>query len=361
MNNVLTLAVAGSRKTQGLVDYSATLPCGISVAVITFTQANQAELVNRLASQAGNHVGIEVKGWYTFLLRDFVRPFFPFLFPGERVKGFNFEARPHPRARGISRFLDSGGSVYACELGRLAYELIKLSNGKLIRRLECIFDEILIDEVQDLSGYDWEIIDVLLGSAIPLKMVGDIRQSVLSTNPRGLKNKKYEYASIVEWFRERERNGALTIIENNTTWRCNHEIAKFSDFIFHPDWQFPQTDSANTFETGHDGVFLIDPENVYAYVSEFEPQSLHHSASSGKIFNLDYINFKVSKGATFERVLIVPTSGIVNFIKTGEHLNPVPAASFYVAVTRAEQSVAIVLANPEKSVMELPVWKPKNN
>ena len=89
-------------------------------------------------------------GWFTFLLRHFAKPFLPFKFQSTRVKGFNFDGRPHMLAKGIARFLDSNGAAYACELGRLAHELVDESGGALLHRLSCIYDEILIDEVQDL-------------------------------------------------------------------------------------------------------------------------------------------------------------------------------------------------------------------
>ncbi|WP_256254403.1 UvrD-helicase domain-containing protein [Pseudomonas costantinii] len=41
--------------------------------------------------------------------------------------------------------------------------------------MECLYDEILVDEVQDLSSYDWEILDVLFHSSIDIRMVGDTR------------------------------------------------------------------------------------------------------------------------------------------------------------------------------------------
>ena len=75
-------------------------------------------------------------------------------------------------AGGERRFLDRKGSVYASELGRLAHELVSESKGAMLRRLECIYDEILIDEVQDLSSHDWGIVDVLLRSSIDIRMVG---------------------------------------------------------------------------------------------------------------------------------------------------------------------------------------------
>lgn len=352
----VTLAVAGSRKTQGIVEHCAGLPLGRRVLALTYTQKNQQELQGRLARYAGDHLNVEVLGWFTFLLRHFARPFLPFMFPGERVRGFNFEGMPFRMAKGNARFLDKAGAVYRSELGRLAYELIAASKGALIRRLEGIYDEILIDEVQDLSAYDWDILDALLGSAIDIWMVGDIRQSVLATNGRSYKNKKYAYADAISWFRTREREGLVAVSESAVTWRCHPQIAAFSDLIFDQSWAFPRTVSKNEATTGHDGVFLVRGEHVPAYVSTYSPQSLRHSAASAKGLGLDFMNFKVAKGATFTRVLIVPTSTITDFIRGGVSMAPLAASSFYVAVTRAQQSVAIVLDDAGSS--HLPYWSP---
>lgn len=356
MANYLTLAVAGSRKTQGIVEHCASLPSDRRALVLTYTQANQAELSNRLHQYAGDHHHIEVMGWFTFLLSHFAKPFLPFKFPKLCVHGFNFDGRPKLMASGRSRFLDSNGAVYACELGRLAHELVGDSKGALLRRLECIYDEILIDEVQDLSSHDWEIADVLLRSSIDIRMVGDIRQSVLATNSRSKKNAKYSYAGAIAWFRERQAEGILEIIDSVITWRCHPDIAVFSDTIFDPTWKFPATESKNETVTNHDGVYLVSKRHVEVYVDLFHPQCLRHSATSGKDVKLDSLNFKVSKGMTFERVLIVPTGPIAKFITSGAHLEAIPASSFYVAVTRAKQSVAIVLDDAGEST--LPFWQP---
>ena len=356
MTNYLTLAVAGSRKTQGIVEHCASLPHDRRALVVTYTQNNQAELRERLSTYAGDHPAIHVMGWFTFLLRDFARPFLPFKFPGKRVRGFNFDGRPHQMAKGLRRFLDSNEAVYACELGRLAHELVGASKGALVHRLECIYDEILIDEVQDLSSHDWEIIDALLYSSLHIRMVGDIRQLVLSTNPRSTKNKKYAYAEVINWFREREKRGVLEITENATTWRCHPDIAAFSDKIFDSSWSFPRTNSRNNTVTGHDGVFLVRPEHIDAYIAEFNPRCLRSSRNSGKAFDLDYLNFGLAKGMEYKRALVVPTDGIIKFIQAGNYLEPKPAANFYVAVTRAAQSVAIVIQKPGASA--LPFWEP---
>lgn len=356
MANRVTLAVAGSRKTQGIVEHCSKLPFERRVLVLTYTQKNQCELQERLANNVGLYLNVEVLGWFTFLLRHFAKPFLPFMFPGERVLGFNFDGMPFRMATGKARYMDKSGAVYRSELGRLAFELIAASQGALIRRLEGIYDEILIDEAQDLSAYDWDIIDALLNSTIDLWLVGDIRQAVLSTNTRSSKNKKYAYAEAINWFRSREKKGVLSIEESAITWRCHSKIAAFSDTIFDPSWAFPSTVSKNDHITGHDGVFLIKSEHIYSYVAQYAPQSLRHSVTSAKNLHLDFLNFKIAKGATFQRILIVPTSTITNFLRKGVTMKAISASSFYVAVTRAQQSVAIVLDDPGKS--RLPYWNP---
>lgn len=352
----VTLAVAGSRKTQGIVEHCASLPKTRRVLALTYTQANQLELKGRLAKYAGDNLNIEVMGWFTFLLRHFARPFLPFKFSGLRVRGFNFEGMPHRNATGRARFLDTNGAAYRTELGRLSYELIAESRRAVIKRLEGIYDEILIDEVQDLSAYDWDILDCLLESQIDMWMVGDVRQSVLATNSRSRKNKAYAYADAVNWFRERERKGRLTIAESTVTWRCHQHVASFSDTIFDSSWAFPLTESKNDCVTGHDGVFLIRTEHIQDYVATYAPKCLRHAVTSAKNLPLDFLNFKLSKGLTFTRVLIAPTAPITKFIQAGTALEPMAASTFYVAVTRAEQSVAVVLDKPGMS--SLPYWKP---
>lgn len=356
MPDRLTLAVAGSGKTQGLAEYCATLPRERKVLALTFTQLNQAELRARIATVAGDRPRVGVAGWYAFLLRDFARPFVPFMFPGRRIRGFNFDGRPNMYATGAAGFFDASGAAYACELGRLSTELTSASEGALRRRLECCYDEILIDEVQDFAAYDWEILDFLLGSAVTITMVGDFRQAVLSTNPRSSKNKPYAHVAALEWFEKRAEGGRLIIEEDHLTWRCRPEIAALSDSIYTSAGLFSDTVSKNNTTTDHDGVFWVHPDDANAYVERFAPQCLRDSVRSGTALDFAYLNFGEAKGTAYQRVLIVPTDPIAAFVKRGVDLKPKSAAKFYVAVTRAAQSVALVLDGPGLS--KLPRWQP---
>lgn len=357
-NNHLCLAVAGSRKTQGIVDACASAAEDERILILTYTTANQAELRARLASCAGNRSSVEVAGWFSFLIGNFVRPFLPFAFPSKRVHGFDYQSPPQTYA-GVgewSRYFNGEGEVRKVHLPQLAVRVEEASNGAGIRRLERVYDRIFIDEVQDLCGYDLEVLNRLMQSKVAIDMVGDIRQAILATNQRESKNKKYMYMGIWDWFRASEKKKRLVISQRTQTWRCGPHIAALADSIFDASWGFGATESLNDTVTDHDGIFVVMPEDVEAYVSRYTPLVLRHSTASTKHFDhLRPMNFGDSKGLGVERVLILPTRAIEDFIKEGKTLTEFQASRFYVAVTRAQQSVAIVMSDGGQS--GYPVWK----
>ncbi|KJR10092.1 hypothetical protein UG54_02185 [Gordonia sihwensis] len=353
----LTLAVAGSRKTQGIVDACAAAPVSERILVLTYTTANQLELRSRLAAFAGDHPYIEVNGWFSFVISGFVRPFLPYVFEGQRIHGFDFNSPPqqYSKADALARYLNSSSEARKVHLPQLAVRVEDASKGAAIRRLERMYDRIYIDEVQDLCGYDLEILKLLMASSIPVEMVGDVRQAILATNERERKNKQFMYMGIWRWFQVEEAAKRLTITQRSDTWRCRPEIATLADSLFGAEWGFNTTQSKNARTTGHDGLFLVRPTDVDAYVREFSPLPLRTSAASAKKFSyLPMMNFGEAKGIGRERVLIFPTGAIKKFLTTGVGLDDKQAARFYVAITRAEQSVAFVVDKP--GACTYPYW-----
>lgn len=351
--HVLTLAVAGSRKTQGIVDSCAELPLDERVLVLTYTITNQNELRRRIAAQAGKHSGIEITGWFAFLITHFVRPFLPFAHPGKRVRGFDFESPPqqYSRVESYSRYFNDGDQVRRVHLAQIAVRIQGASGGEPITRLQRIYDRIYIDEVQDLCGYDLEVLALLLASSIPIEMVGDVRQAVIVTNERECKNKRFKYMGIWKWFLAQEKAGRLAICQRSETWRCHPSIAAFADSLFDSCWGFETTVSRNANITDHDGIFLIKEADLPEYIARYSPLFLRHSASSARGRPYAFLNIKVSKGLTSERVLVWPTGPIKKMLTKGVPLDAQAACELYVAVTRAEQSVGFVLDDPGESTL----------
>jgi superfamily I DNA/RNA helicase len=360
-DNHLTLAVAGSRKTQSIVDACATATPGERILILTYTVANQQELRHRITRRVGIRTDFEIMGWFAFLLRHIVRPALPFAYPGARVNGFDFKSEPQRYATNdaYNRYFNTAAEARKVHVAQLATRITDASKDEVMVRLSRIYDTIYIDEAQDLSGYDLEVLLRLMDSPISLRMVGDVRQAVLLTNDRERKHRAYQYMKIWNWFQEREQEGRLTINHCAQTWRCRQEIAKFADNLFDSSWGFRPTISMNTATTDHDGMFLVQQKDVPTYNARFAPLHLRRSAASAKEQPYAFMNFRTSKGLSRPRVMVWPTGPVCKFLQKGTPLEDRAASEFYVAVTRAEQSVAIVLDIHGSST--IPCWSPQTN
>lgn len=355
----LTLAVAGGGKTQSIIDACTgrDAPHPERTLAITYTRTGQGELATRLRDAFTPVVAPRVIGWFGFLQRYFVRPYLPSLYAGERLRGFNFDGDPGRFAKERRRYLDGEGRAYRRHLAKLSHEVMHAAQRAPIDRLERMFTDIFIDEVQDLVGWDLEILDQLLSSRIRVRAVGDLRQSILETNPADQKNSQYRGVAMLTWFTKREGSG-LRIVHQTETHRCNQEIADFADGIFAAEGGFKKTTSSQKGRTGHDGVFGVADADVRAYVDAYRPQCLRYSSTSAKGHQLEFRNFGEVKGLTFDRVLICPTATIGKYLQGKQPLKDRSACGFYVAVTRARHSVALALSPSLAKTVGLRMWTP---
>lgn len=304
-----TLAVAGARKTQSIVDTCAATPLKKRL-VLTYTLNGQRDLEQRLQRTCAPGALPAVMGWYSFLLRHWVQPFLPLLFPGRRLAGLNFDGLPETTrqgwvsAKGAARFLDDNSRAYKRFLSKLAIDVAAAANGTVITRLQRMYEEFFIDEVQDLTGYDLDVLEHLLKSPSTVHMVGDLRQSVFDTNAQDPRNKKYRGLQMIDWFRAQEKAKRLELRYSSETWRSNQSIATFSDSLFDTRLGFPPTISRQATVTDHDGVYAVATEDVPAYLLKYRPACLRASVSTSVPPGIAVNNFGLAKGLTHERVLI---------------------------------------------------------
>lgn len=358
MNRII-LAPAGGRKTQSIIELCREGEDARKRLIVTFTTTGQKVIEERLWLNKCSSSNIEVLGWYAFLLKHFIHPYVNDLYPGQIVKGLHFiEGKdPAQRAKGVKRYFDRAGKVYNTRIGKLAFDISKASNDACIERLEGIYDEIYFDEVQDLGGNDLEILELLFMSKIKITAVGDVRQSVLKTSRSDRKNSKYDGLEKILWFRKMESRKLCMIEEIKTTWRCNQEIIDFADSILPEYLDFPPTESKQLDITGHDGIFVVSWENLKFYLDCFTPECYRHNVNSKILNETKAINFGFCKGRTVPRVLIYPTGPMKKSLKDSkEKLADKAASLFYVAVTRAMYSVAIVVEKPEE--YDIIEWRP---
>jgi len=349
MATEVQLAVAGSGKTAEIARRIMAQGMETRSMALTFTVNGQKEIISRVGVKtSGEH---ETMGWFTFLVRHIVRPYLPTVFPDIIASGLCYVDTDSdiPRGRsGWGYYLNDSHQPYNTRLALLAKKVLLATGDLPIRRLEGIFDQIYIDEFQDLGGNDLVVLETLMNSSIRLFATGDVRQSVLQTSRSDRLNRQYRGVHLVEWFREKERQGLCTITYSDKTSRFNQSIASFSDNIHDPQLNLPATTSVQDDVTGHDGVFLVDMTDVPSYVARWSPTILWSQKGRRELPIAELMTFGTSKGITRERVLIIATGPIGKWLKTKDLLAASSACGFYVAATRAQFSVAIAVDKASK-------------
>lgn len=338
--NRVVISAAGSRKTECIVEEALAVQDG-RVLITTYTTENQRHILSRIEQKAGtipSHVS--VSGWFAFLLSQCARPYQRALI-GEpfTIRSLNFKGRRNRFARKSEPeyFRDSNDDLYRDGVADFVAELNRASKGAVISRLERVFTHVFVDEVQDLVGYDLDVLDLLMASRIKLLLVGDPRQHTFSTN-YGPRNAKFRGAGFLRWVEM--RSSTCTLEERSGCYRCNQAICDFADEIF-PG--LPRTTSVDVALTGHDGVFRIPPSEVQAYVAQYNPVTVLRYDKNADTKGLSAMNIGVAKGRTFDRVLVFPTRPMLQYLRDRDSTKLKAPEKLYVAVTRARFSVAFVV------------------
>lgn len=390
----LVLASAGSGKTERIVsDAVDRYRDNQTVLIITYTENNQHELRRRISIILGAVPNkIQIKGWFTFLLDDLIRPYQQVFFE-KRVEGVNFDSSNPHRVRGRNftipgrqeslagrpnskHYLTSGKNrAHTAFISKLACKISEadgaclsrqvgrksIKEGFAFERLKGIYDAIFFDEVQDLTGWDFAILDKLsVITELDLVCVGDFRQTIYLTHHDSKKpNTNAEKLNAFQ---------ALKFVPENQfiSHRCLQSICNFSNTI-HAALKLPPTKSQVTDVpdeySSHTGVFTVSENHFLAYFEKYKPIILRNkrNVAAGLCEGKIAYNFGEAKGLGFNRTLIIPTPRQTKFLngqndafddlKTEQEIN-----RFYVAVTRAKYSVAI-LSNEKSKQLGVKTWE----
>jgi DNA helicase-2/ATP-dependent DNA helicase PcrA len=339
--NLIIIAAAGAGKTTWIVNEALKHPQRRALFV-TYTDQNTEEIRKVFYRRFGRvPPNMTIMPWFTFLLHDVVRPYQNYIY-SRRVDSImlvNGKSATMIKAGDVNRYyFSSGDLIYTDKAALFGLKCNEASGGKVIDRIVAIYDHIYIDEVQDLAGYDLELVEALLRSKAAISAVGDQRQATLRTNYSS-KNSKFSGPAIIDKFREWEKKGLCRIEEMPGSHRCQQAICDVADSLYP---EFPKTKSLNKETPNHCGVFVVNSRDALAYAERFCPQALRHSIKTN-CQGLDALNFGVAKGQTFERVMIFPTGPIQKFLRTGDTAHvKASLEKLYVGITRARSSVTFV-------------------
>lgn len=341
--NRAVLSAAGSGKTTLLVSEALARP-ERRIAIMTYTLENLEEIRRAFERQTGTvPAHVTLYSWYSFLLRECVRPYQSALCAQPRVESILFvEGQTDnraPRAQ-VARHYLAGNRMYSDRAADFAVRCDELTQGKVIQRLTAMYDEIYIDEVQDLAGYDLDLVERLLTSGIEILLVGDTRQATYATN-HSPRHRQYRGVAMMALFQDWQTRNLCRIDHRLTSHRCPQSLCDLADALYP---HMPRTESGNTEVTGHDGIYVVAPGQVAQYVREFAPVVLRYDRREG-CAGLPGVNFGQCKGRTYARVLIFPNGPLTQFLRTADSSRLSSPAKYYVAFTRARHSVAFVMSS----------------
>ena len=372
MPNKLYIAAAGAGKTTTLV-CDAIKQSPAKVLITTFTESNSAEIKSKLVKENGcPPQNIEVMTWFSFLLKNLVRPYQSelvseihnwnigfYLVSNKSGQKFDSEGEPIKNGKDfpiywgkdnpLQFYFTSDKKIYSDKISLFSLEVNKASNNRLISRLENIYDHIFIDEVQDMVGYDLDIIKLLLGSKISVTLVGDPRQVTYTTH-FSKKHSKYGSGNI-KGFIENGLGKKISCEIDTETLKYSHRnpklICGYSSLIYK---DYPKTvpcgcELCNSEEDLEQGVFRIEPKDVGKFLTSRKVVQLRWSSSVQVDDDFPVFTYGGSKGKTFENVLMYPTKPMVAWIRdNNSELKEEARAKFYVGVTRTKNAAVIVLS-----------------
>lgn len=361
--NSLILAAAGSGKTEYIVD-NALARIG-NVLITTFTESNTDEIKTRIIQKKKClPKNITVQTWFSFLIHHGVKPYQGGIY-NNKVRGLLLVNSPSAlydaEANTEKHYFSPGGKVYSDKLSKLVIKCNKQTSGEVLNRISRIFQHIFIDEVQDLASYDLLLLKDLFNISSELMLVGDVRQVTYLTH-HARQYEKYRNGKIKDFIENECPKGICDIDETtlSVSHRNNAEICLFASNLY-PTLAKSVPCSCNECRKTkeHQGVFLLNSCDVQKYSDLYLPQILVQQKAE-----FPQLNFGISKGRSFDRVLIHPTNPIKAYLKNGlltktvktkkgnEIKDAFDIAKFYVAVTRARYSVVIVYDYDESKYIE---------
>lgn len=344
LNNIVIMAAAGAGKTHDICKdvIENAKKTNKKILITTYTNKGVDAIEKEYKKQNKGVIdkNVVILSWFQFLLRELVKPYQSSILDKINIinsidfnyqyEYINYNARLTPKHYMIKN------NILSNTVSEFAIDSNTKSNNKVIQRLEEIYSYIYIDEVQDLAGEDIEILNLLFSSKIRIQCVGDVKQSTYTTY-NAKKNKKKTGIHLIEFFKELESKGIITLLFNNKTRRFGKEICEFSNSIFNDKSR--KIESDKIYEEENQGVYLIDKKDFETYFKIYNPQILKFNAKT-KI-DYDSLNFGQCKGMTFDRVAIFPNKKYKEFLQKGTKLDS--PCKYYVSATRAKYSIAFVV------------------
>jgi DNA helicase II / ATP-dependent DNA helicase PcrA len=222
MGKKVIFAVAGSGKTTYILEQ---LSLEKSSLVITYTLNNLKNLRDGVVKKFGFFPSnIKILSYFTFLYTFCYKPFLSLKF---KAKGINFDKNPNQGAKQTETkyYFDYYGRIYSNRIAKFLESQNVL--GDVNFRISKYFDNLFIDEVQDLAGQDFNFLESISKANIEMTFVGDFFQHTFDTSRDGNLNASLhdDYGKYKAHF---TKMGIKVDVESlKKSYRCSPTICNF--------------------------------------------------------------------------------------------------------------------------------------
>lgn len=324
------LAVAGSGKTTYLLSM---LDREHRFLLVTYTRNNYEHLRRSIVRKFGHFPkNVKVLKYFQFLYSFCFKPYSGL---GMKAKGICFDFPPEQ-----TRYHRGSDAFYKTKAGRMfsnriAYYCITNSVEHIRERLDKYYDFFFIDEVQDLAGYDFNLLLSIIPNKCESLFVGDFYQHTYDTSNDG--NVNHGLYDVLNKYKKKWKDVGVTIDTEilSRTHRCSAEVCAFVNGM---GIAIESTGEA----TG--SVFVVGTEEDADGIIANDCIPKLFLEKSG-MFRCASMNWGASKGIdAFIDVCVVLNKTTQRLFEQGKlaELNPKTKNKLYVACTRAHRHLYIM-------------------
>lgn len=324
-NKRLILAVAGSGKTYYIVQQ---LNENNSFLLITYTISGTDNLINEIVKRFGYLPNnIKVLNYFSYLYTFCYKPY---LSDEINEKGISWK---YPKSIYDHSVITKSKYLYHNRLSKLITDNII---QEVKKRTEKYFDFLLIDEIQDFAGNDYNFLLHLFLGNFNLLLVGDFFQHTFDTSRDKQTNKSLHHdreTYIKRFSKAGIRVDTETLLNSR---RCSKTTCEFIKSRIGID-----INSEFDYETQ---CKLVTDEN--------DIRSVFEDDTIVKLFYQKHYDFKCNsdnwgncKGLTFDNVCVIINDEIFKQINSSELINfkaQTTKNKFYVACSRAKNNLYFI-------------------
>lgn len=348
MDKKLILAVAGAGKTTHIVKQ---LNKEKRSLIVTYTDCNYSNLEKKISDKFNGEIpkNITIYTYYGFLYNFCYKPFWS---DKLKAKGISYEVPPQYLSKDkLEFFVDKNKRFYS---NRFACFIQECGDwfAKVKERIMKYYDELIIDEIQDIAGRDFNFLMKLSSKCnINMLFVGDFFQHTYDTSRDGNVNKNL-FDDIEKYKKNFIKVGFKIDSDTlNKSFRCSKKVCDFirRNFgieIFHHD------------DLNRGQIFDLNDFDANEIIHKRDIPKLHYQNS--KKYGVGHKNWGEVKGEDlYKDVCVCLNKSTLDFYKNKnlKQLSIYTRNKLYVALTRAHNNVYLLDekdCNIVKKIYKLP-------